>query len=57
MLTYIDGVLLIDLWDALVLPRDIRAAWSSSCANSLLNGRQNFVLINHTIGASRGSVK
>jgi transcriptional regulator with XRE-family HTH domain len=28
VLTYVDGVLLIDLWDELVLPRDIRAAWS-----------------------------
>lgn len=28
VLTYIDGVLLIDLWDQLVLPRDIRAAWA-----------------------------
>jgi hypothetical protein len=27
VLTYIDGVLLIDLWDDLVLPRDVRAAW------------------------------
>ena len=25
--TYIDGVLLVDLWDELVLPRDLRAAW------------------------------
>ncbi|MGH3771875.1 MAG: helix-turn-helix transcriptional regulator [Pseudonocardiaceae bacterium] len=29
VLTYIDGVLLIDLWDELVLPRDIRAAWAA----------------------------
>ena len=27
ILTYIDGALLIDLWDELVLPSDIRAAW------------------------------
>lgn len=27
ILTYIDGALLIDLWDELVLPRDIRTAW------------------------------
>lgn len=27
ILDYIDGALLIDLWDELVLPRDIRAAW------------------------------
>ncbi|MGH3976594.1 MAG: helix-turn-helix transcriptional regulator [Pseudonocardiaceae bacterium] len=26
--TYIDGLLLIDLWDELVLPRDIRTAWA-----------------------------
>lgn len=28
VLTYIDGVLLIDLWDELILSRDIRAAWA-----------------------------
>ncbi|MGH3622857.1 MAG: helix-turn-helix transcriptional regulator [Sciscionella sp.] len=28
VLTYVDGVLLIDLWDELVLPRDIRTAWA-----------------------------
>ncbi|GAA4728399.1 hypothetical protein GCM10023350_09370 [Nocardioides endophyticus] len=27
VLTYIDGVLLVDLWDELVLPQQIRAAW------------------------------
>ncbi|HEV7652507.1 MAG TPA: transcriptional regulator [Actinophytocola sp.] len=27
VLTYIDGVLLVDLWDELVLPRDLRVAW------------------------------
>jgi transcriptional regulator with XRE-family HTH domain len=27
VLTYIDGVLLVDLWDEMVLPRDVRAAW------------------------------
>ncbi|HEY8720211.1 hypothetical protein [Pengzhenrongella sp.] len=27
VLTYVDGVLLVDLWDDLVLPRDLRAAW------------------------------
>lgn len=27
VLAYVDGVLLVDLWDELVLPRDIRAAW------------------------------
>lgn len=25
--TYVDGVLLVDLWDELVLPRELRAAW------------------------------
>ena len=28
VLTYIDGALLVDLWSSLVLPRDVRAAWS-----------------------------
>lgn len=28
VLTYIDGALLVDLWDELVLPRDLRAAWA-----------------------------
>lgn len=27
VLTYIDGALLVDLWNELVLPRDLRAAW------------------------------
>lgn len=27
LLRYVDGVLLVDLWPDLVLPRDIRAAW------------------------------
>lgn len=30
VITYVDGALLIDLWDELVLPRDVRAAWSSA---------------------------
>ncbi|HEY7594792.1 MAG TPA: helix-turn-helix transcriptional regulator [Actinophytocola sp.] len=30
VLTYVDGALLVDLWDELVLPRDLRAAWESS---------------------------
>ena len=29
LLTYIDGVLLTELWPDLVLPRDIRAAWAA----------------------------
>lgn len=28
VLRYIDGALLVDLWDELVLPREIRSAWS-----------------------------
>lgn len=27
LLRYVDGALLVDLWDELVLPRDVRAAW------------------------------
>ena len=30
VLQYVDGALLIDLWDDLVLPRDVRAAWARS---------------------------
>lgn len=29
ILTYIDGVLLTELWDELVLPQDIRTAWAA----------------------------
>jgi transcriptional regulator with XRE-family HTH domain len=28
ILTYVDGALLIDLWQELVLPREVRAAWT-----------------------------
>jgi transcriptional regulator with XRE-family HTH domain len=28
LLAYVDGALLVDLWDELVLPRAVRAAWS-----------------------------
>lgn len=28
LLTYVDGLLLMDLWDELVLPAGVRAAWS-----------------------------
>jgi hypothetical protein len=28
VLGYLDGALLIDMWDDLVIPRDIRAAWT-----------------------------
>jgi hypothetical protein len=27
LLRYVDGALLVDLWDDLVLPRDLREAW------------------------------
>jgi len=32
VLTYIDGALLVDLWDDLVLPTTIRTAWQSAVA-------------------------
>lgn len=32
VLSYIDGALLIDLWDALVLPRSVRVAWHAVIA-------------------------
>jgi transcriptional regulator with XRE-family HTH domain len=35
LLRYIDGTLLVDLWDELVLPRAIRAAWSPLIERSL----------------------
>ncbi|MHB1472590.1 MAG: helix-turn-helix domain-containing protein [Dermatophilaceae bacterium] len=35
VLTYIDGALLVDLWDSLVLPRDVRAAWSDVVDSAL----------------------
>jgi transcriptional regulator with XRE-family HTH domain len=28
ILAYIDGVLLVELWDDLILPRDVRGAWA-----------------------------
>ena len=28
ILAYVDGVLLVDLWDDLVLPRAVRSAWA-----------------------------
>ena len=37
VLSYIDGALLVDLWDSLVLPRDVRAAWSA-VVDSALDG-------------------
>ena len=35
VIRYIDGVLLVDLWDELVLPRAVRAAWSPLIAQAL----------------------
>jgi hypothetical protein len=34
VLTYIDGVLLVDLWEELVLRRDLRAAWDPLIAKA-----------------------
>lgn len=34
-LTYVDGALLVDLWESLVLPRDVRAAWSDVVGSAL----------------------
>lgn len=34
ILTYVDGALLVDLWDELVLPRSIRNAWHSVVRNA-----------------------
>jgi hypothetical protein len=28
ILAYVDGALLVDLWDDLVLPRAVRSAWA-----------------------------
>jgi hypothetical protein len=30
--TYVDGALLVDLWDDLVLPRELRREWSPTLA-------------------------
>lgn len=35
VLAYIDGALLVDLWDDLVLPQDVRAAWSDVVNSAL----------------------
>lgn len=37
VLTYVDGTLLVDLWPELVLPRDLRAAWSPVINRALAN--------------------
>lgn len=34
VLTYVDGVLLVDLWDELVLPRAIREAWADAVGDA-----------------------
>lgn len=34
ILAYVDGVLLAELWDELVLPRDVRAAWAAVIAEA-----------------------
>lgn len=34
LLTYVDGVLLMELWDDLVLPREVRAAWEPLIART-----------------------
>ena len=34
VLRYLDGALLVDLWDDLVLPRDVRAAWAPVIAGA-----------------------
>jgi transcriptional regulator with XRE-family HTH domain len=35
LLRYVDGALLVDLWDELVLPREIRAAWQPAIDGEL----------------------
>jgi hypothetical protein len=35
VIRYLDGVLLVDLWDELVLPRAVRAAWLPLIAQTL----------------------
>jgi transcriptional regulator with XRE-family HTH domain len=37
VLGYVDGALLVDLWPELVLPRDLRAAWSAVIDRVLAN--------------------
>lgn len=32
LLTYVDGLLLVDVWDELIVPVEVRAAWSSVVA-------------------------
>ncbi|HQK31430.1 MAG TPA: helix-turn-helix transcriptional regulator [Actinomycetota bacterium] len=42
VLAYIDGLLLIDLWSELVLPKEVRAAWEP-LISSALQGREGVV--------------
>ena len=35
ILAYVDGALLVDLWDELVLPRAVRSAWAAVVRVSL----------------------
>jgi hypothetical protein len=35
ILGYVDGALLVDLWEDLVLPRSVRAAWASLISLSI----------------------
>ena len=35
LLRFIDGALLVDLWEELVVPRDVRAAWEPTIDRAL----------------------
>ncbi|WP_375478704.1 helix-turn-helix domain-containing protein [uncultured Jatrophihabitans sp.] len=39
VIRYVDGVLLVDLWEELVLPRAVRAAWSPLIAQTIGESR------------------
>jgi hypothetical protein len=36
ILTYVDGALLVDLWQDLVLPREVRAAWAGVVEHAIV---------------------
>lgn len=38
ILAYVDGAFLVDLWDELVLPQDVREAWAPVIAAALDGG-------------------
>lgn len=38
IITYVDGALLVDLWDKIVLPRDIRHAWDPVVGAAVSSG-------------------